>query len=251
MKTGIQVSSFRPVLTTAEEVCLAFDRIRAMDCRVVQLQWIHPAVPVEVISRGLDRAGLVSVSVQNLYAEVAAEPEYYLRLNQLTGGKWLCVSRIPEERKSIPGLEIFAGELAMMQKELDRWDQRLCFHPVAADLQEIDGVNPVEYLMEKLPWLELCLDLYHVNRAGLSMTGWLRRWAGRVRMVHFKDFKRLPDGTEVLVPAGQGDTDWTEVPQACVEAGVEFAFVEQERWDRDPFECLGEALRWLDGFFVR
>ena len=50
-----------------------------------------------------------------------------------------------------------------------------------------------------------------------------------------------------LVPAGQGDTDWTGVVKTCTETNVEYGFVEQERWTRDPFDCMREALDWLDG----
>ena len=35
--------------------------------------------------------------------------------------------------------------------------------------------------------------------------------------------------------------------QAFKDAGVPYAFVEQERWDRDPYACLKEAMDWLDG----
>ena len=59
-------------------------------------------------------------------------------------------------------------------------------------------------------------------------------------MVHFKDA-----AGEALVPAGQGDTNWNGVVEACMEACVPYAFVEQERWDRDPFICLKEAMDWL------
>ena len=30
-----------------------------------------------------------------------------------------------------------------------------------------------------------------------------------------------------------------------MKIGVPWAFVEQERWDRDPYDCMGEALDWL------
>lgn len=33
--------------------------------------------------------------------------------------------------------------------------------------------------------------------------------------------------------------------RACLETKVPYGFVEQERWDRDPWDCLGEALDWL------
>ena len=64
-------------------------------------------------------------------------------------------------------------------------------------------------------------------------------------MAHFKDARPLADGTEQLVPAGQGEVDWSGVMQACVETGVPYGFAEQERWERDPFVCLKEALCWM------
>ena len=33
--------------------------------------------------------------------------------------------------------------------------------------------------------------------------------------------------------------------RACLETKVPYGYVEQERWDRDPYDCLGEALDWL------
>ena len=166
----------------------------------------------------------------------------HAKAGELTGGEWLCVSRVPDRLKSREGLSAYVDELRALQKTLDPLGQKLCFHPVAADYAPLDGVVPVEYLLEAMPSLQLCLDLYHLNRSGYAMPDWIRAHAGRICMVHFKDGK---DGR--LVPAGQGDTDWRGVAQACVEAGVAYGFVEQETWDRDPFECLGEALRWLNG----
>jgi sugar phosphate isomerase/epimerase len=60
-------------------------------------------------------------------------------------------------------------------------------------------------------------------------------------MVHFKDEKE-----GVLVPAGQGEVNWDGVVKACLEAKVPYGFVEQERWERDPYNCMKEAMDWLE-----
>ena len=242
MQTGIQVSSFKSILTTPKEVREAFRRIARMNCRTVQLQWIDRSVSIGEIASALQESSLQSVSVQDLYDAVIADEAYYTALNAATGGTWLCVSRIPERFKSKEGLDAFACELAALESRLTARGQRLCFHPVSADFEPVESLNPVEYLLDRLPGLPLCLDLYHINKRRLSMTGWIRRYAGRIPMVHFKDEK---DGS--LVPAGQGDTDWTGVAAACAESGVSCAFVEQEKWNGDPFICLNEALDWLNG----
>lgn len=245
MEIGVQVSSLKPVLTTEEQVRAAFEKLAGMGCQYVQLQWIDPAVPIEAVARALEETGLKSVSVQDFYQTIVENRAYYYNLNAATGGTWMCVSRVPDRLKSRAGLDAYVQELRQMAEELAQTGQKLCFHPVFADYQELDGVSPVEYLMDALPELALCFDLYHLNKAGKDMPAWLRRYAGRVCMVHFKEGKLRPDGTEVLVPAGQGGTDWSGVVDACRESGVPYAFVEQERWETDPFQCLEEALTWL------
>ena len=245
MKTGIQVSSFKPVLKTEEQVKTAFETMKAMGCRWVQLQWIGPAVPVDFIAECCKESGIRSVSVQDFYEVIRQNPEYYISLNEKTGGTWMCVSRIPERLKSAAGLDAYVAELEAFQKELDLYGQKLCLHPVSADFAPIDGMDPVAYILEKMPQLEICADLYHLNKCGYNMTQWLRKYAGRVCMVHFKDGKKTADG-EILVPAGQGETNWEGVTEACLETGVEYGFVEQERWEKDPFVSLKEALDWLN-----
>ena len=242
MKTGIQVASLKPLLKTEAQVYEACRKMAQLGCEAVQVQWVDPAVPVEAVAAALKEAGLYSVGTQDFYSLVKENPDYYITLNRLTGGEWLCVSRVPEDMKSKEGLAAYVGELRALAEKIAPLGQKLCFHPVAADYAPIDGVVPVEFLLEQMPALSLCLDLYHLNRMGYDKPAWIRAHAGRICMVHFKDGK---DGK--LTPAGQGDTNWEGVARACVEAGVGYAFVEQETWDRDPYECLGEALNWLNG----
>lgn len=241
MERGIQVSSLKPLLLTPQQVTEAFQKMSALGFSVVQLQWIDPAVPVDHIARVLRETGIVSVSVQDFYETVLKDFDYYTSLNSATGGKWLCVSRIPERLKSPEGLHAFAQELRTMQRTLDPLGQKLCFHPVSADFTAVPGMDAVVQLLESMPELDICLDLYHLNRNCTDMPAFIRRYAGRICMVHFKD-----SVGDQLVPAGQGDTDWSGVVKACLDAQVPYAFVEQERWNRDPYDCLKEAMDWLD-----
>ena len=240
MEIGIQVSSLKPLLRTVEQVRETFSRLRALNCKTVQLQWIDPSVSAEAIADALKEAQIASVSVQDFYELVLENTDYYTGLNAATGGTWLCVSRIPERLKSPEGLDTFIAELRTMQSKLEPLGQKLCFHPVSGDFAAIPGTNAVAYLLEHMPELDICLDLYHLNRNCTDMPGFIRRYGKQICMVHFKDA-----AGETLVPAGQGDTNWNGVVEACMEACVPYAFVEQERWDRDPFICLKEAMDWL------
>lgn len=242
MKTGIQVSSFKPVLMTEAQVTYAFRQIQAMGCQYVQLQWIDRSVSISHIARCLKETGIESVSVQDFYEVIRQDPEYYIQLNHQTGGTWMCVSRIPERLKTRQGLDEFVAELQQFQQKLDAYGQKLCFHPVSGDFTAIPGMDAVGYLLEAMPEMEICLDLYHLNRNCADMPGWIRRYGERICMVHFKDSRG-----DTLVPAGQGQTNWSGVVEACLETGIPYAFVEQERWESDPYDCLKAAMDWLNG----
>lgn len=241
MVNGIQVSSLKPLLRTAGQVRDAFAHMKAMGCDTVQLQWIDPSVSPEEIAAAMKENNIRSVSVQDFYDTVLGNFSYYVQLNAVTGGTWLCVSRIPEHLKSRKGLDVYIAELRAMQEQLTPLGQTLCFHPVSGDYTAVPGMNAVEYLLEAMPELVICLDLYHLNRNCADMPGFIRRYGKRICMVHFKD-----SIGDTLVPAGQGETNWNGVVAACLETGVPYAFAEQERWNRDPYDCLKEAMDWLD-----
>lgn len=241
METGIQVSSLKPLLLTPEQTAEAFTKISRLGCTTVQLQWIDRSVPIEHIAQALKDNGLTSVSVQDFYQSVQADPNYYVNLNKAAGGKWLCVSRIPQLYHSREGLDRFLPELRALQARLTPLGQTLCLHPVSSDFTAVASMDAVAYLLEQMPELDLCLDLYHLNRSCRDMPGFIRRWAGRICMVHFKDSLR-----DTLVPVGQGDTCWDGVVRACLDAKIPYGFVEQERWETDPYLCLKEGLVWLE-----
>lgn len=240
MQCGIQISSLKPLLCTTEQVQDAFSKVNAMGCKTAQLQWIDPAVPISEIAKTLEEQNICSVSVQDFYETVLNDFDYYTGLNAATGGTWLCVSRIPERLKSPEGLDSYINELRAMQSRLDPLGQKICFHPVSGDFTAIPNMNAVEYLLQSMPELVLCLDLFHLNRNCSDMPAFIRRWGKRICMVHFKDAV-----ADTLVPAGQGDINWNGVVRACLDTGIPYAFVEQERWTRDPYDCLQEAMDWL------
>lgn len=238
MKIGIQVSSLKPLLLTEEQVTNAFARMKELGCGPVQLQWIDPGVPLDTVTKACE--GMESVGTQDFYDLVCENFDYYVNLNAITKGKWLCVSRIPDRLKSEEKLPVYVEELREMQKKLDPYGQKICFHPVSADYRAVPGMDAVQWLLENMPELEVCLDLYHLNKNCDDMPAFIRRYAGRICMVHFKD-----GIGDKLVPAGQGDTRWDGVVQACLDAGVPYGFAEQEKWDSDPYDCLKQAMDWI------
>lgn len=246
MIAGIQISSFKPLLTSSEQVRNTFQKVKDMGCDTVQLQWINTAVPITAIASALKDSSLTAVSVQEMFPDFDINRSYYYELCRACNCEELCLSRIPSDCTDINTLKCYADTLTQIHNKLQQEGRHLSFHPTKNDYLPINGVSKLDILMQFLPEsVTLCLDLYHVERAGLSLAETLHHYGSRVTEVHFKDYQILPDGNEILVPAGYGSIRWNDAITACLEQGVTYAFVEQERWERDPFDCLEEAFHWL------
>ncbi len=66
----------------------------------------------------------------------------------------------------------------------------------------MDGSTPTERLLESLPDMQLTLDAYHTEVCHLDTPALMRRYAGRVDLVHIKDAQAL-DPRAPLHPGGR------------------------------------------------
>ncbi len=103
----------------------------------------------------------------------------------------------------------------------------------------------------KLVFIEL--DLGWLAAAGRDPAAELKKLNGRVKMVHLKDVKNTtkPNFRLQQDPAevGQGMLDWHKILPACVAAGVQHYYVEQEPpFVRDRFESMKISHDFLAGF---
>ncbi len=241
MIPGIQLSSFSPFLTTQDSLEMTFEKICSIGCHTLQLQGISCTIPPRKIAAALASHHLNSVSVQDFSSTVLSDPDSWISMCLETQSPWLCLSRIPGE-KTEKSMEDFAHNLEALQKRLPE-GLNLCFHPVRDDYAAVRRTDLVTLLMQRLPWLSLCLDLYHASVRGMPIPIFLSAFSGRICMVHFKDYVTRSDGSRILVPAGSGEIGYASLVRLCKD--IPYGFVEQETWINDPFADLAEAYHWL------
>ena len=246
MKIGIQISSVRKYLENEQGVLKSFRKFSDIGYRYAQVQWISPTVSPEFIYAALLVTSLKCVGTQDYYDEVMPNISNIISMNELWGGGNICVSRTPDRFHSLDGCKQLAVEINKAIKLTEDRGISFSFHPIWSDYMIIDGKPLIEILIEMVSdTMQIVLDVYHANKAGYNPVDLIKKWSGKIDFIHFKDMKIRDDGTEELTPVGQGLTDWDGIIKACVEANVEYCFAEQERWHKDPFECLEESYVYI------
>lgn len=248
MKIGYQLSSITPYLQNEEELRASLKKIAALGYHDVQLQGASMEIPDEVIADALKEAGLDCIAIQVDYPDGFGEhPKKAIQRAIACGARYLTFAIIPWDIKTVEALEEFAQKICAIHKQVTDAGLIFAFHPIGPDFRLMVDVPVYERLMSLLP--ESMQLTFCVSACFGSTVGWqevLDKYAGRVDLAHFKDSILLPDGKPQLMPLGAGRTDWQPIADACNQAGVKWVFAEQERWQKDAFECASDSRDYLN-----
>lgn len=157
--------------------------------------------------------------------------------------------------------------IKMLGKKAVELGMKLCYHNHDFEFQKVDGEYALDILYRECPpeVLQTQLDLCWVNVGGANPAEYLRKYAGRAEVVHFKDFtgkksdnmyallgvneKEKPEINEAfeLRPLGYGLQDVPELLRAAEDAGCEWIIIEQDTpsMGKTALECVEMCIDYL------
>ncbi len=224
----------------------------------------------EEVKAILDKYELQAVSVHQAIDLFEAEGASAVEYLNVLGVKYCAIPwyKIDEYHNNWDKtIERFKG----VSKLLADGGIKLMYHNHDFEFQAIDG----EYILDRLfkaisaDMLMPQLDTCWVHYAGVNPTDYIKKYSGKTKILHLKDFvcERLgggpvyalidKDGKEIksnsredngfkLVPLGMGIQDFPSMLSAAQEAGIECVIVEQDNSaDRPPMEAARISREYL------
>lgn len=200
---------------------------------------IHPSFPVESFDLHFDK--IVS-DAKRLNCE-------FLRIGSLPFPSFGDAQKFVE----------FAEEMEHWGKRLKEHGIKLFYHNHHCEFDKVDGKPLFDLLVDNTSkeHIGFELDVHWVQRAGLNPVDVIKGLAGRVELVHLKDYRiKTPDQAELMgalqkgdmnvffntiqfAEIGEGNLNFKAIIDACEEAGVKYLPIEQDdTYGRDPFESL-------------
>lgn len=129
------------------------------------------------------------------------------------------------------------------------------YHCHNLDFKVFDGRPVLDMLLAdtdpKLVQVEM--DCYWVVRAGKDPVDYLKRYPGRIPILHLKDMKPglapttsiSEGGGDGFTEVGKGSIDWKRIFQGAPEGGVKHYFVEQDKCSGPPMESAKISYEYL------
>lgn len=246
-----QLYSVREFLKTPEDIEASFRKIRDAGYRVVQLSGLGPIDPrrLKDIADGL---GLEIATTHYNLDQLSTELDSIIADHKLWGARYVGIGAMPKPfRTSLEGYREFLRQIAGPARAIREAGLEFIYHNHKFEFERFaDGLG-LEILMNETDPRDVGfeLDTYWVQAGGGNPVDWIRRIAGRMKVVHLKDMAIIQD-EQVFAEIGEGNLDWPAIIQACRDTGVVYYCVEQDRGIRDPFESLAMSYRFLQPFFT-
>ncbi len=149
-----------------------------------------------------------------------------------------------------------------MTQEASAAGLQLCYHNHAFEFgQDRDGTRWLDVIMQgtAASGMKLELDVFWAAITGADPVETIRRYSGRIALMHLKD--KDPQAARSLVESGvprqsfvevgSGALDFVAILAAARAAGVQHYFVEQDFTPGDPVDSLKKSYTYLAGLATR
>lgn len=219
------------------------------------------------IKKMCDEIGVVPISAHVPFVDLINDPDLMKTYSEI-GCQYVVIPYLTEEYR--PGAEKFrevidgAKMLGLKAKELG---MKLCYHNHDFEFVKINGEYALDILYKEVPadLLSPQLDICWVNIGGENPSEYIRKYNGRIEIVHLKDFvgslsenmyaligidddkKKEASGSFEFRPVGYGLQNFPEILNASKDVGAKWVVVEQDApsMGKTPLECAEMSINYL------
>ncbi|MBP1989112.1 sugar phosphate isomerase/epimerase family protein [Paenibacillus eucommiae] len=203
----------------------------------------------EALKLLLDELGLETigshVSIERLRSNLQGEIDYLKTL----GGKYLiCPGIFSDERSDAESWKRIFVELGRIGEEVSKQGLQFLYHNHAFEFEVNVGdayAFDALYSSTSPEALQVELDVCWIQFAGEDPLAYISKYAGRLPLLHFKDFTKDEAQNIVTLELGLGDVPLTKVIAAAEQAGVEWLIVEQDTCQKPPLTSVENSLNWI------
>lgn len=246
-RIALQLYTLRDFTRTPDDLARTLQRVREIGFPAVELAGSAGLGPSETAALVAD-AGLSICASHESPAEILGNTQAVID-RALALGVGFVVYPYPEgwDMSEHGVVERLAGALAEAGARMREAGLALCYHNHAAEFYRPGPVCVLEQIYASTAPADLLaeLDIHWVQAGGGDPAAWCRKLAGRVPLLHVKDYSVSLSGERRFAEAGSGNLDIPGILRAAEASGCRWFIIEQDVCETDPFDCIARSLAYL------
>lgn len=240
-KIAVTLFNLREYCKNEDDLDRTLEKVRAIGYEAIQVSGIGPIQPQKV-KQLADKHGLFICATHESISRIRENFDAIVEKHQIYECDFTAAgSSHPAFDWTEEGIEPFINELADIGQRFKEKGIKFGYHNHHSEFQRFNGKTLLDHIYSNTCPDVLCaeIDIHWVQRGGGDPIEWIHKVAGRMPVVHFKDFV-IVDNEPHFCEIGEGNLNMKNIVEACVATQVRWYSVEQDQpfGDKDIFESI-------------
>jgi len=244
---AVQLYTLRDFLHTAEDIKITAKKVRAIGYSAVEIAGFGPLSPAE-FREILDGEGLAIAGIHASTEAILETPEKVvedLDILGVTHASYPYPAGI--DFTSQASIEKLAAQLDASGAILHQSGKTLAYHNHANEFLRHGAGTVLDFIYAscRSEHLQAELDTYWVQYGGANPVAWIEKLAGRLPLLHLKDYAFQSSNQPIMAEVGAGNLDFPAIISAARKSGVKWYIVEQDVTPGDPFDSIKQSFDFI------
>lgn len=255
MTFGLNLYSIRQQIATPDSFLDTAQRLAEMG--YASLQFSGAPFDKDVIRSVSEKSGLPVVLTHVPLERILDDTETLAAEHLYFGCRNVGLGMMSFQGMSDEEIRVSVAKLEEAGVRLARHGLTFSYHHHSHEFCHMtSGETIFDYILRSTEHVNITLDTYWLQYAGVSVLEYIHRCRGRMICAHLKDYLPIyADGkhlTPTFAPVGCGNINWRDVIAALSDVGTKHFLVEQDDATKkpDPFGEVESSIRYLNTNFA-
>lgn len=251
-QVAAQLYTCRDLLKTPADIAATLKRLRKVGYTAVQVSGLGPIAEEELLAI-LEGEGMTCCATHENGQEILENTQKIIdRLGKLKCAITAYPYPAGVDMASVASVDAMIAGLDAAGAKMAAAGQVLCYHNHNHEFRKLEGKTILEriYARTHPAHLQGELDTCWVHYGGGENVEWCERLAGRMPIIHLKDYMTNSENKHQLCEIGSGNLSFKKIIAAAEKSGCKWFAVEQDTCPGDPVDSLEISFRYIQEHLV-
>lgn len=237
-QVAAQLYTLRDQCKTESDIASTLKRVANIGYQAVQASGLGPISESKLLQLCRDN-GLALCATHESLASLLDTPDQIIeRLNTLECKHTALGSPGGVDLGSLDGVMDYCRRVDVVAQKFVQAGISLSHHNHHFEFRKLEGKPVLQIVLENTENLTFEVDTYWVQYGGANPTSFVELCAGRLPLLHLKDYAINAENNPYFAEIGQGNLEFPAIIAAAERGGCKWFIVEQDTTPGDPFDSL-------------
>lgn len=251
-QVAAQLYTCRDLLKTPSDIAATLRRLREVGYTAVQVSGMGP-IAEEELNRILDGEGLVCCATHEGADLILNETVKVIeRLQKLRCSYTAYPYPAGIDFASEESVDGLIAKLETAGAAMAASGITLCYHNHNHEFRKLGGRTILDRIYDNTnpKYLQGEPDTFWVHYGGGENVEWCEKLAGRLPLIHLKDYETNAENKQAFCEIGAGNLNFKKIIAAAEKSGCKWFIVEQDTCPGDPVDSLRQSFDYIKANLV-